>query len=211
MVKDHVGNEFKNQESMCKYWNVKACTVHRRLQRGWSLERALTEKAIKGRPKTTKIIKEKFVTDHLGNRFKNITRMCEYYGITLNTYSNRIKNGWSLERTLTEKLHIRNCVESYDHLGNVYPSIDIMCSKYKICRHVYTERIKAGWSIERALTEPVKTQQSREFYMMTKDHLGNEYKSTSDMCKHYNIALNTFKRRIRKGWSLKNALTRAIR
>ena len=39
------------------------------------------------------------------------------------------------------------------------------------------------------------------------DHLGNHYKSESEMCDKYNILPVTFKSRIARGMSLKEALT----
>ncbi len=42
------------------------------------------------------------------------------------------------------------------------------------------------------------------------DHLGNTFPTNLAMCKHYNITKNTFDTRIRKGWSLKDALTKPI-
>lgn len=39
------------------------------------------------------------------------------------------------------------------------------------------------------------------------DHLGNVYKCKADMCKAYGIKLETFRKRINLGWSLKDALT----
>lgn len=39
-----------------------------------------------------------------------------------------------------------------------------------------------------------------------KDHLGIEYKTKAEMCRHYGIKYYTFKGRIRAGWSLESAL-----
>ena len=42
------------------------------------------------------------------------------------------------------------------------------------------------------------------------DHLGNTFPSIKDMCVYYNIAKNTFDNRIKKGCSLKEALTKHL-
>lgn len=39
------------------------------------------------------------------------------------------------------------------------------------------------------------------------DHLGQEYKSISDMCKHYNISIQLYDFRLKKGWTQEKALT----
>lgn len=45
-----------------------------------------------------------------------------------------------------------------------------------------------------------------------KDHLGNEYESTSAMCEHYKIIRSTYMNRINKfGWSVEKALTTPTR
>lgn len=43
-----------------------------------------------------------------------------------------------------------------------------------------------------------------------KDHLGNEYKSISEMCRHYGINLNSYKNRIESGMSLEKSLTTPV-
>lgn len=44
-----------------------------------------------------------------------------------------------------------------------------------------------------------------------KDHLGNEYDSINSLCMDYNISYNTFRLRLKRGWSLKDALTVKVR
>lgn len=43
----------------------------------------------------------------------------------------------------------------------------------------------------------------------TKDHLGNTFASVSDMCRHYGIPNSTYNNRIRRGWTVEQALTTA--
>lgn len=40
----------------------------------------------------------------------------------------------------------------------------------------------------------------------TVDHLGNHFVSKQEMCDHWNVCVRTYENRIRRGWSLKNAL-----
>jgi hypothetical protein len=42
-------------------------------------------------------------TDHLGNHFESIVQMCEYWGITYAQYTGRLKAGYSLKDTLTNR------------------------------------------------------------------------------------------------------------
>lgn len=44
-----------------------------------------------------------------------------------------------------------------------------------------------------------------------KDHLGNEYKSISEMCRHYGITFASYEHRIESGMSLEKSLTTPVR
>lgn len=76
-----------------------------------------------------------------------------------------------------------------------------MCEAYNISYVVFCRRIKSGWTLERALTEP------EGHILPATDHLGRTYLSTRKMCATYRISADLFRYRIRKGMSLKDALT----
>lgn len=44
-----------------------------------------------------------------------------------------------------------------------------------------------------------------------KDHLGNEYNTVYEMCGHYNIGVQTYYKRIQRGYTLKEALEKPVR
>lgn len=46
------------------------------------------------------------VQDHLGNYYKDWTAMARAYGFKVKTLQNRLDSGWSLERALTEPVHM---------------------------------------------------------------------------------------------------------
>jgi hypothetical protein len=46
--------------------------------------------------------------------------------------------------------------ECRDHLGNKYPTISKMCESYNIPIYTYENRIGNSWSLEKALTTPLK-------------------------------------------------------
>ena len=93
-----------------------------------------------------------------------------------------------------------------DHLGNEYSSIKDMCAVYSIKPCTYTRRIKVyGWSIEKALTTPVKHNGGKYCY----DHEGRRFKSEKLMCEYWNIERKTFRYRIEHGLSTEEALTRS--
>lgn len=144
--------------------------------------------------------------DHLGREFSSLAEMGRYWGIPVKAMYARFKMGWSLEDTLTKPSGCK------DHLGNVYINVDEMCKHYGINKETYYTRVQRGLSLESALTLPLKHKSVKKAGKKCQDHLGREYKSLSDMCRHYNITLSAFKWRIDKcGWSLEKALTTPIK
>ena len=145
--------------------------------------------------------------DHLGNVYSSVKDMCKFWNISKEKYKYRKRHGWSLEDILTKSItSVVVKKECTDHLGNVYSSIKDMCAFYKISQDTFNFRLKAGWTLEEALTIPIYKYNSS--YNKCYDHLGNEYKSTQEMCKKYNIDRNTYRNRIKRGWSIEEALTK---
>jgi len=191
---DHLGNEYKNISEMCEYYNIKRNCFINRMQRGWSLEDALT-KPVHGR-----------VEDHLGNKYDTLLEMCKHYNIPYNIFKYRIRiYGWSLEDALTVPYE----ADMYrDHLGNEFQSIKDMCKHYKISTRTYFYRIRKGYTLEEALTIQIRKLHSGK---QSIDHLGNTYESVKSLCDHYKIPVSTYLNRLRGGWTVEDALTVPIR
>lgn len=141
------------------------------------------------------------VTDYLGNTYPSLSNMLEHYGITKERYYSRIKQGWSLQETLTTQGNRNYKAGIKDHLGNSYSSERAMCKHYNIKHNAFQRRRKQGWSLEDALTKPVvsTTQECT-------DHLGNTYKNKTEMCKAWGVRRETVNAKLRTGVSLKEAL-----
>lgn len=89
-----------------------------------------------------------------------------------------------------------------DHKGKEYPSVTALAYDYGITPTLFYFRIKAGYSLEKALTKPLPKRNLKAI-----DHLGREYKTINIMCEHYKINVATFRARINNGFSVKQALT----
>ena len=63
--KDHLGNEYGSVAQMCKHYGISQPTYLCRINKGWSIEKALTNHINNG----------KIIYDHLGNKFKSISSM----------------------------------------------------------------------------------------------------------------------------------------
>lgn len=87
-----------------------------------------------------------------------------------------------------------------DHLGNQYNDFDEMCAayveKWDCTFEVFERRFKEGWDLEHCLKGKFAV-----------DHLGNEYKNKRLMAYAYGITYSNFTNRIRRGFSIEEALT----
>lgn len=136
-------------------------------------------------------------TDHLGNTFPSINKMCKHWNIDATTYNNRITRGLSQKQALTQPTTPKTHT---DHLGNTFSNLDDLCKHYNIKKSVYKSRLKIGWSKEKALTTPLQN-------TTCTDHLGNIFSSQKEMCQYWNITWREYKRRIALQWSLEKTLT----
>ena len=180
-VMDHLGKKYNSKADMCRAWKVNVCTFSDRIERGWSLEEALTGN------KNTKNHNSKKITDCLGEEFDSIADMCKEYGITYSTFKSRKARGWTLKEILMGKENSikPNSKECCDHLGNCYPSASEMCRVYNISYEIYRSRKKLGWTVEEIINGKRQNSRIKE----QRDHLGNVYKSESSMCKKYGVDL----------------------
>lgn len=198
LVYDHLGNPFDTIKEMCKYYKILPSTFRYRIDKGWELEKALT---IQSRVQT-----KSGLMDHLGNVYKSERDMCEHFGIDSGTYRTRIKSGWSMKQALETPAKLMNTTVE-DHLGNKFNSIADMCKHWGISRHVYTSRLRSGIQIKDALTIPSNALRGEN----VRDHLGNTFYNSADMCKHWRVPYQSFYSRMKCGWELKDALETPVR
>ncbi|MEE1071873.1 MAG: hypothetical protein U0L26_05700 [Cellulosilyticum sp.] len=145
-------------------------------------------------------------TDHLGNQFKSVRKMCEYWGVSESAVRHRCKLGYNAEQCLTGKGIIGTRTPCMDHLENCFESIAEMCDYWGVDRSTFNDRVKAGHTLEQCLTgKGLRGNGSRT--KPCTDHLGNQFKSVSDMVKHYGISDAVFYYRFKAGWTLEQCLT----
>lgn len=96
-----------------------------------------------------------------------------------------------------------------DHLGHEFDSKRDMCKAYNINYSAYNSRIGRGWTQEKALTFKVqhKDNNGPQKNKIITDHLGNQFKSISEMCRFYHIPYYLYKHRVKSGWTQEKALT----
>lgn len=141
-------------------------------------------------------------TDHLGNAFKNIREMCNFYKVSYHVFEYRknVKH-LSLEECLGSNTE-SNLVK--DHAGHLFSDTQAMCDYYRINVHTFLGRRQQGWSLADALTRPNNLKHAS---VQCKDHFGKVYSSYKAMCKAYNVTPCVFANRRKQGWSLEQCLT----
>ena len=194
---DHTGRKFTSLREMCDYWGVTYNCYYARRLNGCSIEQALTGIGLK-------TVRPKKCEDHTGKEFNSEKEMCKHWKVNYTTFIDRKSKGYSLESSLTGKgvgARKKSCV---DHLGNKFSSESEMCRYWNIPLERYITYRNRGYSIENVLTG--KGIEARKKSCV--DHLGNTFESISAMCRAYGIERKTYMKRIERGMSIKEALTK---
>ena len=100
--------------------------------------------------------------------------------------------------------------EITDHQGRKFKTCTEMCEFWDVDLDAYKCRVHSlKWTKERALTTPVKTRIRRT--LPTTDHRGQAFESFEELARHYAMCPDTLKKRLKRGLSLKEALTMPAR
>ncbi len=140
--------------------------------------------------------------DHLGNTYKCVKDMCDYYGILVQTFKSRLKRGMSLEDALTQTLD-RKIMPCKDHKGICYEKLSDMCDAYNINMSSYYNRIRLGWSLKDTLETPCYGDKG----IRCTDKKGNKYDSIKKMVESNGITASCYYDRIKRGLSPDEAIS----
>ena len=196
--KDHKDNEFPSVKAMCAYYGVDDSTYYARLNRGCTLEQALTGNGAKRTPSIA-------CKDHEDNEFLSVKAMREHYGVSDVTYYDRLKRGYTLEQALTGNGVKRSAsIACKDHKDNEFPSVKDMCEYYGVDDSTYYNRLKRGYTVEQALTG---NGLKRSASIACKDHKDNEFPSVKTMCAYYGVDASVYRNRLKRGYTVEQALT----
>lgn len=201
--RDHLGNEYKSISEMCMHYKLSDMTFRIRINRGWSLEDALTVPVNRDR-KSVKY------TDKDGNKFRNKKEIASFHNMSRGRYFLLAKSGHTLEDDKNHKFGVGSCNVVTDPFGKTHRTLIKMLKFYDIPESSYIVYILTGRSMTDVLVDKMngrlpKIKRGNRYDNVT-DHLGKHYESISDMCRHYNICYNSLRDRLLAGWSLKDAL-----
>jgi len=80
--KDHLGKDFNSKKERCAYWGVNYSTFMNRIDRGYTLEEALTGSNLK--------INSRKVTDPIGIVHRSTLAMCKFWEVSDDYYALRV-------------------------------------------------------------------------------------------------------------------------
>lgn len=158
---DHLGNSYFSKDALCKKYNISIASFNERIEKGYTLEEALT-KPCKG-----KVI----YTDFDGVKYTNLRVVAKKYNVNKDRISAFLKQDktfkQALRLTIKEKEKNQKAREKLrykDHKGNRYTSLRKMCEAYGISRQLYLHRKKANWPLSKILeTSPHAVRSNGEY------------------------------------------------
>ncbi len=165
--------------------------------------------------------------DYLGNKFPSQNAMANFYNISAGLLNYRLKKGWGLKKALTTSIGMKVVADDSNSLATLFPNIakewhptKNKTSPDKIKAHsnirVWWLCTKCGYEWQTKINNRVNQQTgcplcSHEMHKNTGnicfDHKNIQYASIAEMCKTYSIKRDTYLSRIKRGWSVEEALT----
>lgn len=85
-----------------------------------------------------------------GVLYPSIAECCRVHGLPISTYHNRIRRGWSEDRSATEAI-APNTGKAIEVAGVSYPTITALLRAYSVTKKRFYEGINAGLTTEQAL------------------------------------------------------------
>lgn len=183
---------YSSYYELAKDYGIPISTVLKWISKGLSLDKMVSNYF------------NKSIEDHLGNKYRKLEDMLTAWGISNRLYQSRKNRGWSLDKILTtpiNKTHFSK--ECLDFNGKAFKSISLMAKEYGVSTSSLAYHTEKG----KTPAEALKILLFGDSVSQVKDHLGNSFSSYAKMTEYWKVGYNTFKKRRKSCWSLKEALT----
>lgn len=141
-----------------------------------------------------------------GRSFQLLKDVASHYGMTGNSISVRIGDGWTLEQAVGIEPREKNIYSGIDVVvnGQIYPSIKSVAKVLGVDYKIVHSRLKRGYSIEQAFGLESIDYASKPKKLNLE---GREFVSLVDACNYYGVDEYVLNARInRYGWSIEEAL-----
>jgi len=144
------GIGYKSRRQACKKYNIKEVTVRKRMERGWSLENAVTTPARfhyvpnddlgSGTARSVTIE---------GKEFRTISEAAREYDLIPENVLAALQKGFTVEQAL--KLEIKPTEHSFFFEGKLYKSKEHLCRTFNFSITILRNRLNRGLTIRDAL------------------------------------------------------------
>lgn len=154
---DHTGRRFETLTAMARTWGLTRDTLQGRLDRGWDIERALTEPVSHYRGGQTVDPPER--TDHTGKEWPSQAAMASAWGISPAAFhTRRYKKGMSIEEALTAKKRPQigrpgKLGHEFIYAGTRYNSVAELCRALEIPMPRTYARLVRGVPVDDAVRD----------------------------------------------------------
>lgn len=135
------GIRYESIVAACRAYEIPYTTVYRRLQKGMSVEDAVTFPNLSSARSV----------DYLGREYPSLRQMAKAYGISQATLNYRLDKGVALKKALDKDFSLRKC---HDHLGQVFTSAVERARHWGQEPTLVYGRLSRGWTVKDALTIP---------------------------------------------------------
>lgn len=176
-----------------------AKNIKYRLQHGWTVERAITQ------PLDVKL--QPFGIT--GNKFEYNGQLLSVYELWLlrkcpelteQTISHRLNGkGWDVERAITQPPKQYNVV--YEYQGKSVTVEDIIKLNPELKNHDVTDRLRAGWSIEKIINTPLE---HKKKYLYNDQWMSLQ--QIYNLTEQHKYAYSTFSQKVKHGMPIEEAL-----
>ena len=186
------GKEYSSKSELARAYGTNIKAFSSRLKKGWTMDEALG--VVKHR--NGKLIR------YDGKEYASRAELARAYGIHIKTFSSRLREGWTMDEALgvVQRQHGRSIPIRYD--GKEYASRAELARDYGIKITTFSYRLKEGWTMDEALG--VVQRQHRKGIPIRYD--GKEYASRAELVRAYGIKIITFYARLKRGWTIDEAL-----
>lgn len=199
------GTEYNSISEMCRHYNVCYKVYNARMSRGYTQAQALG-------------IERDFTATHSvtgpdGVTYKSISEAARAFDKSPTLVYSRLIHGWNIEEALATEPYAREKYESPD--GKKFKRKEDMYRSLGLTRAAYSSRIRHGWNKTEALSvSNLHGKRIHNCYHKKGKAVtfkGQTYRSITEMCKKYGISIGAYYTRIRRGWSIEDALTIPVR
>lgn len=143
-------------------------------------------------------MRERMLTAH--GETRSVTEWARLKGLTYKALSDRLDRGWSPERAVDtpQRAYKAHSRRTYACPDGVKRTIQEMADMASVSEAAMRMRLKNGWSVERALTEPPVTRDPLD--------IDGESLTLEEWTRRSGVPRSVVTSRLRQGWNAKDAV-----